>query len=78
MRSRNGPSAKLDDLLMGRTAWEDADPAIRSWAAFFIFDAAKTILKAPKEKRRGMLGKIPALIRPRVEDEIRRLFKASP
>ena len=69
------PSDELEDLLMGRTAWDDAPDAIRSWARLPIFEAAKTILAAPdKGARRNMLGKIPAAIRPRVEVEIKRLW----
>jgi len=69
------PSDQLEDLLMGRLAWDDAPDAIRSWARLPIFEAAKTILAAPdKGTRRNMLGKIPAAMRARVEDEIRRLW----
>lgn len=69
------PSEKLDDLMMGRTAWEDTDPAIRSWAGFFIYDAANRILAQPKEKRRGMIDRVPAKIRGRVEQEVIRVAR---
>ena len=59
--------------MMGKTAWDDADPAIQSWAGKFIFDAAKLILSKDKPKRRPMLDKIPPQIRPRVEAEMIRL-----
>tara|TARA_R110000822_G_scaffold229393_1_gene361639 strand:+ start:865 stop:1116 length:252 start_codon:yes stop_codon:yes gene_type:complete len=69
------PSEQLEDLLMGRVAWDDAPASIRSWARLPIFDAAQTILAAPdKGTRRNMLGKIPAPIRPRVEAEVKRLW----
>jgi hypothetical protein len=69
------PSQKLEALLMGRVAWEDADDAIRSWARKPIFDAAKQILAEPeKGARRNMLGRIPAAIRPHVEAEVKRLW----
>ena len=69
------PSEQLEDLLMGRVDWDSAPDAIRSWARLPIFEAAKTILAAPdKGARRNMLGKIPAAIRPRVEDEVKRLW----
>jgi len=69
------PSEELEDLLMGRVAWDDAPDAIQSWARMQIFEAAKTILAAPnKGDRRNMLGRIPAAIRPRVEAEVKRLW----
>lgn len=69
------PSVKLRELLMGRTAWDDADPAIQSVASFEIYKAAKQILAmGGKGARRNALGKIPASIRPKVEDEVKRLW----
>jgi len=69
------PSELLDDLLSGKTAWDDADPAIRSWAGLAIYEAADMVLKQPDiGARRNMLGKIPAQMRPRVEAEVMRLF----
>ena len=69
------PSVKLRDLLMGRTAWDDADPAIQSVAGFEIYKAAKAILAMDgKGARRNALGKIPAPMRPRVEAEVKRLW----
>ena len=69
------PSAQLEALLMGRAAWEDAQPGIRSWAQKPIYDAAKQIIAVTDiGTRRNMLGKIPAPIRPRVEAEVKRLW----
>lgn len=69
------PSVKLENLLMGRTAWDEADDSIRSWASFHIYEAARLIIGMPEiENRRTALGKIPAAIRPYVEAEIRRLW----
>lgn len=69
------PSVKLRELLMGRAAWNDADPAIRSVASFEIYKAAVAILAMDgKGARRNALGKIPASIRPHVEAEVKRLW----
>ena len=70
------PSEQLADLLMGRIAWDEAPESIRSWAAKPIFDAAKQIC-AEKDKgaRRNMLGRVPAAMRPRVEAEVKRLWR---
>lgn len=69
------PSRQLYAVLDGTLAWDNASPAIRSWASFFIFDAAKQIvLMADKEKRQTALGKIPGTIRPIVEAEVRRIW----
>ena len=73
------PSEQLDDLLRGKIAWDDAPPAIRSWAQLQIYKAAKQIVAAPdKGTRRNMLGRIPANVRPQVENEVRRLWKLTP
>ena len=73
------PSKQLEDLLTGKTAWDDAPPAIRSWAQLPIYQAAKQIVAAPdKGTRRNMLGRIPANVRPHVENEVKRLWKLTP
>lgn len=69
------PSAQLNDLLTGETAWEDAQPAIQSWAMLPIYQAAKTILDAPKPRRRGMIDRLPVTLRPILEAEIIRLAR---
>jgi hypothetical protein len=69
------PDEQLADLLRGKVSWDDAPDAIRSWARFEIYKAAKQILDAPdKGTRRNMLGKIPAHIRAMVEAEAKRLW----
>lgn len=69
------PTEQLHELLSGHIAWDKAAPAIRSWAAFFIHDAARQLVKMPdKEKRRMALGKIPGTIRPHVELEVKRIW----
>lgn len=69
------PSAQLNDLLTGKVAWEDAQPAIRSWAMLTIHGAAQTILGAPKPRRRAMIDKLPPSLRPILEREITRLSR---
>ena len=56
------PSAQLRDLLTGAIAWDDAHPAIRSWAMLTIHGAANTILAAPKPRRRAMIDKLEFFI----------------
>lgn len=69
------PSEQLEDLMMGRIAWEDAQPGIRSWAERYFHDAACQILDAPdKATRRRMLLKIPETVRPQVERAARDLW----
>lgn len=69
------PSEQLNDLLTGKIKWNEAQPAIRSWASFYIYDAAKQLVTMPdKEKRRMALGKIPSAIRPYVEEEVKRIW----
>ena len=69
------PSAQLNDLLTGKVAWEDAQPAIRSWAMLTIHGAANTILAAPRARRRAMIDKLPPTLRPILEREIIRLSR---
>ena len=69
------PSAQLHALLTGKVEWEDASPAIRSWAMLTIHGAAQTILGAPRNRRRGMIDKLPPSLRPVLEREIIRLSR---
>ena len=65
------PSVKLAALLAGKTAWADADEAIRSMARLPIHNAAVMIRDEPSRQRRAaMLAKIPASIRPHVEARV--------
>ena len=71
------PSRLLADLLSGKTAWDDADPAIRSWSRLTIHNAAKMICDADTRKQRtAMLKKIPENIRPHVEARVKDLWPA--
>ncbi len=65
------PSVKLAALLAGKSAWEDADDAVRSMARLPIHNAAVMIRDEPSRPRRAaMLAKIPATIRPHVEARV--------
>jgi hypothetical protein len=69
------PSDQLSALLMGKIAWDDAPDAIKSWARFEIYKAAKQIVAAPdKGTRRNMLGRVPAHMRGMVEAEAKRIW----
>jgi len=70
------PTEILTEVLSGRIDMTSAQKAIQSQARLPIYDAASTILAQPDiTKRRKMLAKIPELIRPYIEDEIKRLWK---
>ena len=67
------PSRQLADYLGG---WnENPDPAIASWGALFIYDAARQILTLPKPRRRAAIDSLPGYIQPLVEAEIMRVWK---
>ena len=69
------PSVKLAALLAGKTAWADADEAIRSTARLPIHNAAVMIRDEPsRPKRAAMLAKIPASIRPHVEARVKEIW----
>jgi len=66
------PSEQLAAYLKGESGGASA---IRSWAQFYIHDAAKQICgMATIEKRRTALEKIPVTIRLDVQDEIKRIW----
>ena len=69
------PSIKLAALLAGKTAWEDADDAVRSMARLPIHNAAVMIRDEPSRARRvAMLAKIPATVRPHVETRVKEIW----
>jgi len=69
------PTSRLADLLHGRTPYEQAAPAIQSWARFYFYEAAIEVLNAGDiDARRKKLGRIPGNMRPFVEAEIKRLW----
>ena len=69
------PSVKLAALLAGKTAWDDADDAVRSMARLPIHNAAVMIRDEPSRPRRAaMLAKIPATIRPHVEARVKEIW----
>ena len=69
------PSVKLAALLAGKTAWADADEAIRSMARLPIHNAAVMIRDEPSRQRRAaMLAKIPESIRPQVEARVKEIW----
>ena len=69
------PSVKLAALLAGKTAWDDADDAVRSMARLPIHNAAVMIREEPSRQRRAaMLAKIPATIRPQVETRVKEIW----
>ena len=67
-------SQKLADLMEGRTEWDDADEAIKSWARFTVYQVATKILQMPKEKRRAAIDRAPPSVRPHLENEISRVW----
>lgn len=70
------PSEQLAAYLSGESV---GTPAIKSWASFYVWDAAQQICDMPSlEKRRIALGKIPAVIRPDVKDYMRKIWANRP
>lgn len=69
------PSETLNRVLDGRLAMTNAPASIQSQARLAFYDAACEVLKVTDiEKRRSMLKRIPALVRPYVEAEVKRLW----
>jgi hypothetical protein len=62
---------------MGKVPLESEDQGIQSACSKHIYDGAVSVLKLPtKEARRRALDRIPEMIRPYVEREVLKLYKA--
>lgn len=71
------PSDRIKAVLMGLVPLESEDQGIQSACSKHIYDGAVSVLKLPnKEARRRALDRIPELIRPHVEREVLKLYKA--
>lgn len=69
------PQQWLNEVLSGRIAMEDAPASIQSWARLPIFQGACEIIALDtQDERRAELARIPQLIRPYVEREVRRVW----
>lgn len=64
------PSEKLHDLLTGVTVWDDAEPAIQSVARKFLYDAAVSVLRLPRNKRAGAIAKLPHSLQPLLKEYV--------
>ena len=66
----------LRRVLAGEMPLGEAPRAVQSWAQFFIYQGAEEVLTFENvDERRAALGKLPALVRPLVEAEVRRLWE---
>lgn len=71
------PSDRIKAVLMGKVPLESEDQGIQSACSKHIYDGAVSVLKLPtKEARRRALDRIPDMIRPYVEREVLKLYKA--
>lgn len=67
------PSQQLEDYLEGRNP--SPDKAIESWAQYFIYRKALSILKLPKEKRLNVINQAPAYLVEKLKNEITRIWR---
>jgi hypothetical protein len=64
-----------EQVLSGAISMGEASPSVRSWLRHDIYQGAREICLIENiEERRNALQGIPALIRPYVEAEIKRLW----
>lgn len=69
------PSVQLGRVLSGDVALQDAPASIQSWARLHIYQTARGIIALEtKQERRDAMLRVPALIRPMVDAEGRRLW----
>ncbi len=69
------PDRWRTEVLSGRIAYDQAPASIQSWLRHDIFLGAEAICRIEnKAERTAALGKIPPLIRPYVEAEVKRLW----
>ena len=74
-RDNRNALSQLLNVLEGIVPYDEATPAIKSWAQFYFYEAAQQILKVSgKEARREALKKVPEGLRPHVEKEVIRLW----
>ena len=70
------PSKRIERILRGKVRMEDEEEGIQSACRKYIFDGAVSILAIEgKEARRKALNRVPALIRPYIEMEARRIHE---
>ena len=70
------PSEQLEDVMLGRAAYEDADASIQSLARMEFRRAAIEILSAPNNaEKRARLDRVPSYAKKYVEKEIRKILK---
>lgn len=69
------PQEWLALVLSGQIRMQDAPTAIQSWARFPIYQGAVELLRMDTaDERRAALQKVPPLVRPYVEKELRRIW----
>lgn len=65
----------LNQYLTGALPADKIPPAVLSWSRFFIFEGAREIvLLDNKYERTAALAKIPAPLRPIIENEVKRIW----
>ena len=65
----------LNEVLSGRIHMDAAPSSVQSWARFPIFQGAREIvLMETQDERKAALARIPVLVRPLVEGEVRRIW----
>ena len=70
------PSKRIERILRGKVRMEDEDEGIQSACRKYIFDGAVSILAIKGlEARKKALSRVPALIRPYIEMEARRIHE---
>jgi hypothetical protein len=61
--------------MAGQSSYEIAQPAIQSACRLQIYQGACEILKLDQPLRKAALEKLPALIRPYIQEEVVRLWR---
>jgi hypothetical protein len=70
------PSELIDKVMDGQSALEDQSKAIQSACSRYIYEDACKVLDFPtKDERRVALDKVPVLLRPHIEKEVKRLWE---
>ncbi len=70
------PRRQLEDLLSGKTPYDEATPAIQSMARLQFFLAAQEVLSAATDQeKRARLDKVPPHAKVHVEYEIKRILR---
>lgn len=65
------PTKELEKLLTGKMEWNEAPEWLKSWATFYIWQAAVNFITSSKQMRRKIFEETPVTLKPELEAMIK-------